>query len=65
MDHTLGSLDGMPPAMPGSFHLQSFLQGTICAPAITPQPGDGVVVRLTYASGASDFAVIETHLSAP
>jgi hypothetical protein len=64
-DHTLGSLEAMPSPMPGSFHLQTFIAGDFCAQAITPQPGDGIVVQLRYVSGAADFTVIETTLVAP
>jgi len=64
-DHTLGTLDGTAPAMPGSFHLQTFLAGDFCAQALTPQPGDGIVVQLRYTSGSASFATIETRLVAP
>jgi hypothetical protein len=64
-DHTLASTDGMPPAMPGSFHLQTFIQANLCAQAITPQAGDGLVVRITYTKGASNMSVIETTLTTP
>jgi hypothetical protein len=64
-DHTLASLDSTPPPMPGSFHLQTLIQGNFCAQAITPQTGDGLVVRINYVSGSADLSVIETTMTTP
>ena len=61
-DTTIAGLDGI--SQPPSFHLQPWIQGTICGDAITPNPGDGLVLAISY-SGSQSASVIETNLTTP
>ena len=64
-DQVIASVDSSPPPAGGGFHLQSWIEGILCAPAIAAEPGDGLVLRIQYQSGAKDFTVVETSLSIP
>lgn len=62
-DQSLGSIDSTPQTP--SFHLQPYLDGNLAAPAIPAQPGDALLLHITYVSGAAGFTVLETRLTIP
>lgn len=64
-DTTLASLDGTPPPPGGGVHLQPWLQATACVGPLGAAPGDGLVLRISYPAGNTDFILVETHLSTP
>jgi hypothetical protein len=64
-DTTLAQLDGTPPPPGGGVHLQPWLSGTACAGPLTAAAGDGLVLRVSYPAGTTDFILIETKLSIP
>jgi hypothetical protein len=64
-DQPLGSLDSAAAAADAGFHLQAWIDGTLCVGTLAPQPGDGLLLTITYASGAADFTVLETTMSVP
>jgi hypothetical protein len=62
VDRVLGSVDSAPQM--GSFKLASWIQDNVCADALSPQPGDALILKVTY-NGSQDASVIETSLTLP
>jgi hypothetical protein len=63
-DVILGGLDSKPPSVM-DLHLQTWIQGSVSLPAVPGGSGDGLVLRVGYIRGSSDFSVIETSMTIP
>ncbi len=46
-------------------HLQTWVDGSVAAPALDARAGDALLLRFDYTSGASPFTVLETTLTIP
>ena len=63
-DELLGGLDSKPQSGT-DFHLKPYIDEALSLPALTAGVGDSFVLRITYASGTSDFSVLETSMTIP
>jgi hypothetical protein len=58
----LGSVESTPQE-PG-FHLEPWIQGTVCSGALASQSGDALLLKLSY-TGSQSFTVIDTSMTIP
>lgn len=61
-DQIVGSIDSTPQT-PG-FHLQPYIDGTICGKALPAQAGDVLLLKFSY-TGSSAMTVLETSMTIP